>query len=176
MTAQKNSLLDCPWYIQARTGFQICVVTIYGHKISHWHVTCDTWHMTFDKWWGVNVLSKFQLPSSNGLGSIMFWIFGGKRSLTDWLNELMSNKAVCRTPGLFNISTLLMWETITLFRSFLKLCWEITHLFIIIQLPDKLLLTVVLLCFLLKTMQYLKNNTFGLISNFVIFSLRSSKC
>ena len=29
-----------------------------------WHVTRDTWHMTCDMLWGVNILSKFQLPSS----------------------------------------------------------------------------------------------------------------
>ena len=27
---------------------------------------------TCDKWWGVNILSKFQLPSSYGLGRTMF--------------------------------------------------------------------------------------------------------
>ena len=38
-----------------------------------WHLTPNTWHMTCDTWWGVNILLKFQLPSSYGLGLIMFW-------------------------------------------------------------------------------------------------------
>ena len=33
-----------------------------------WHGTHDTWHMTCDKWWGVNILSKFQLHTTYGLG------------------------------------------------------------------------------------------------------------
>ena len=34
-------------------------------------LTPDTWHLTCDTWWGVNILSRFQLPSSNGLGYII---------------------------------------------------------------------------------------------------------
>ena len=37
--------------------------------------------MTHDTWWGVNILSKCQLPNSYGLGVMMFWRFGGKGSL-----------------------------------------------------------------------------------------------
>ena len=35
-----------------------------------WHMTHDTWHVTRDMWHlvGVNILSKFKLPSSYGLG------------------------------------------------------------------------------------------------------------
>ena len=61
-----------------------------------WHLTLETWHvtpeltpemwnMTCDIWWAVNILSTFQLPSSYGLGEMMFSRFGGK----EWLNELM---------------------------------------------------------------------------------------
>ena len=56
-----------------------------------WHVTKsrDAWHMTH-RWWG-NILSKCQVPSSNSLGVMIFWI---------------SHNAVCRTapatPGLLN--------------------------------------------------------------------------
>ena len=53
-----------------------------------WHLTPDVGHLV-----GVNILSKFQLPSSYGLGVMMFWRFGGKGSLT----ELMCNKSDCRT-------------------------------------------------------------------------------
>ena len=60
---------------------------------------------------GVNILSKFQLSSSNGLGFMMLWISGGKGSLTHWINELIkeliNDEAVCRTapatPGLLKI-------------------------------------------------------------------------
>ena len=52
-----------------------------------WNVTCDSWHITRDMWhmarnmchvthdmWGkVNLLSKVQLPSSNGLEVKVFW-------------------------------------------------------------------------------------------------------
>ena len=39
-----------------------------------WHLTPDTWHLTLDMWHleGVNILSEFQLPSSYGLGVMMF--------------------------------------------------------------------------------------------------------
>ena len=73
-----------------------------------WHVTPDTWHVTCDTWWGVNILSKFQLPSSNGLGFMISWRLGGKGSwLNEWINELIKDEAVCRTvpatPGVLII-------------------------------------------------------------------------
>ena len=47
-----------------------------------WHATCDIWNVTLDKWHVtrdslgvVNIASKFQVPSSNGLGVIIFWRF-----------------------------------------------------------------------------------------------------
>ena len=43
-----------------------------------WHLTPDTWHLTCDTWSVVNILSTFQLPSSCGLGVMMFWRFGAK--------------------------------------------------------------------------------------------------
>ena len=77
-----------------------------------WHMTCDTWHVTRDTWhvtcdmlWGVNILSKFQLPSSYCLWFMIFWWFGGK----GWLTQSINNEAVCRTapatPGLLTIKT-----------------------------------------------------------------------
>ena len=73
-----------------------------------WHVTYDTWHVTCDTWWGVNILSKFQLPISYRLGFMMLWIFGGK----GWLTDSVNNEAVYRTApatlGLLNISTILL--------------------------------------------------------------------
>ena len=59
-----------------------------------WHVTCDTWHMTRDTWHvtcdmygGVNILSKFQLPSSYCLIFMILWRYWGKGSLTDSMNQ-----------------------------------------------------------------------------------------
>ena len=31
-----------------------------------WQVTCYTWNVTHDMWQVVNIVSKFQVPSSNG--------------------------------------------------------------------------------------------------------------
>ena len=89
-----------------------------------WHVTCDTWQVTGDRWqvtrdtWHVtcdmfgevNILSKFQLPSSYRLWFMILWRSGGKGSPTELINQLMSNKAVCRTapatPGLLIMTRL----------------------------------------------------------------------
>ena len=38
-----------------------------------WHVTHDTWFVTHDTQGMVNTVSKFQVPSSNGLGVMMVW-------------------------------------------------------------------------------------------------------
>ena len=52
------------------------------------------WHVTHDKWGEVNLLSKFELPSSYGLGVKVFWRYFHKGSLS----QLISNEgAVC--PG-----------------------------------------------------------------------------
>ena len=48
---------------------------------NRWHMTHDTWHMTRDRWCAVNILSKFQLSSSNSFGVTMFWRSGGKVQL-----------------------------------------------------------------------------------------------
>ena len=59
-----------------------------------WQVTCDTWHMTYDIWTmtqetlrEVDIVSKFQVPISNGLGFMMFWRFGGKGLPIEIMNE-----------------------------------------------------------------------------------------
>ena len=68
-----------------------------------WHMICYMWHMTSDMWQvvGVNILSKFQLPS--GLVKTVFWRLGGK----GWLYQLINDKGVSRTalatPGLLNM-------------------------------------------------------------------------
>ena len=62
-----------------------------------WHVTCDMWHVTRDTWHviratfgGVNILSKFQLPSSYRLWFMILWRSGGKGWLTESMNEWMT--------------------------------------------------------------------------------------
>ena len=71
-----------------------------------WHMTSDTWHVTCDECWGLNILSKFQLPSSYGLGETEFWRYFNER-ITEWLNQWISDKGVCRsapaTPGMLKI-------------------------------------------------------------------------
>ena len=52
-----------------------------------WHVTRDTWHVTRDTFGGVNILSKFQLPSSYRLWFLILWRSGGKGSLNQSISE-----------------------------------------------------------------------------------------
>ena len=84
-----------------------------------WHVSCDTWHVTHDTWhmacdmlWGVNILTKFQLPSFYGLWFIISWRFGGKGLRTKWMNEWIHDGGDCRTapatPGL--LISFLAWR------------------------------------------------------------------
>ena len=65
------------------------------------HVTCNTQHMTYTTQGMVNNASKFQVPSSNGLGVMMFWRLGGKGSnnewMHEWMNEWMNDKGFSRT-------------------------------------------------------------------------------
>ena len=75
--------------------------------IYKWHVTGDTWQMTRenDTSQDMNIVSTFQVPSSNGLVFMVYWRFGGK----GWLTRLIKYKGVCRTdpatPGLLIIPT-----------------------------------------------------------------------
>ena len=69
-------------------------------------VTHDAWHLTQDRWHmvRVNILSKFQLPSSYGLGWTVSWRFWTKGWLNDWMNQWMNDKGIYRTapatPGM----------------------------------------------------------------------------
>ena len=53
-----------------------------------WQLTSVTWHRTCDTWWRVNILWKFQLPSSYGLCVMMFWRFEANGSVKQWINKL----------------------------------------------------------------------------------------
>ena len=68
-------------------------------KNDMWHVTCDMWHVTRDMshvtrdtWlvWGVNILSKFQLPSFYCLWFMILWRSGGKGWLSEAINQWMT--------------------------------------------------------------------------------------
>ena len=62
------------------------------------HVTCDMWHVTCDMFGLVNILSKFQLPSSFCLWFMIKWRSWGKGSLTQWINELITRLFI-EQPG-----------------------------------------------------------------------------
>ena len=82
-------LVTCyAWHMTSDTG------------LDTWHMTRDTWHLTSDNWRGVNILSKFQLPSSYGLGVLMFWRFGGKGRVTRLMNDKGVYRTAPTTPGL----------------------------------------------------------------------------
>ena len=51
-----------------------------------WNVTRDMWHVTHDTFGGVNILSKFQLPSSCRLWFMILWRSGGKGLINEWMN------------------------------------------------------------------------------------------
>ena len=59
--------------------------------MQQWYVTHDTWHITHYKYGVVNILSKFKVPSSYGLG----WT-------NHVMNERMNDGA---TIGLLHIET-----------------------------------------------------------------------
>ena len=44
--------------------------------------------VTYDMWQGVNIVKKIQVPTSNGLGFMVFWIFGGTAMVTQSVNHL----------------------------------------------------------------------------------------
>ena len=90
--------------------------------IKKWHMTRDTWHLTPetlhvtpDLWHlvGVNILSKFQLPSSFGSCVMIFWMFDEKGWLTDWISDCRTAPA---TPGL-----LIMKESLKRAKYYLHL-------------------------------------------------------
>ena len=66
------------------------------------YVTHDMWQVRPDTWRGVNILSKFQLSSSYGLGVMMFWRLGGKGLPTQWMSELMT-KVFLEQPQIYII-------------------------------------------------------------------------
>ena len=87
-----------------------------------WSHPPDTWHMTCDTWWRVNIFSILQLPSSSGLGVVIFWRFWGKASVNEWVNELINDKGVLEPPRLHLVCKLeLPWVA---FYCFLGSCFS----------------------------------------------------
>ena len=78
-----------------------------------WHVTCDMWHVTCETWREMNILSKFQVPRSYGLGVRVSWWFGGK----GWVNESINEWRRCllNIPGytgsVNNLGLVQWWRT-----------------------------------------------------------------
>ena len=62
-----------------------------------WQVTHDTWHMTPDAWLVVNVVSKFQVSNSNGLGVIVFWRLGVKEWLIHFMKVVVERPCIIET-------------------------------------------------------------------------------
>ena len=52
-----------------------------------WHQLPDTWHVTYATGQVVKIVSKVQVPSSDGLGFMLFQSFGGKEWPSDWITE-----------------------------------------------------------------------------------------
>ena len=91
------------WHMTGSTfsqNFSSLALTVWELK---WHVTPDTWHVTHDTWHVshdtqglVAIMSKHEVPSSNGSGFKRLWRFGGKGWLSYWFNY----EGVCRQPRL----------------------------------------------------------------------------
>ena len=63
-------------------------------------LTCDMWHVTQDRWKEVNLLSKFQLPSSYRLGVKVFWRYFHNKD--ESIKELMT-KVFVEQPRLHRV-------------------------------------------------------------------------
>ena len=99
------------WAFSQNVSFLALMVWELQVTYDTWHVTPDTWnatrdtlHVSRDTQGVVSIVSKFQVPSYDGFGVIIFWRLGGKGSVTEWIND----KCVCRTapatPGLLKFS------------------------------------------------------------------------
>ena len=70
-------------------------------------MTHDRWHVTHSRLCRVNILSKLQLSSFNGLG---IWCFEDLEEKDHWINQLMNDKAVCRTaPATLGLLNTCIW-------------------------------------------------------------------
>ena len=76
-----------------------------------WHETRDSWHVTCDMLWGMNILSKFQLPSSSCFWFMILWRSGGKGSPTLWMSDEAVYRTAPATQGLLKTGK---WELLQL--------------------------------------------------------------
>ena len=108
-----------------------------------WHVTRDMQHVICDMSWGVNILSKFQRPSSSGLWFMIFWRLGWKDWMTESMNQWINHEADCRTapatPGLLIIdnSTFLSINTLMKLIKRFSWCWTNPQEYKIISRPGR---------------------------------------
>ena len=96
-----------------------------------WHVTRDTWHVTRDTWqvWGGEHSLKISAPKL-----LLFVIYDimniWRKRLTESVNQLMCNEAVCRTapatPGLLNKKGRTRWSLLPVTHG-LQGVLRITH-------------------------------------------------
>ena len=68
-----------------------------------WVKTLDTWHVKRDTFWGVNILSKFKLPSYSYLWFMILWRSVGKGSLNQSVNHEAIYWTAPATPDLLKI-------------------------------------------------------------------------
>ena len=73
------------WHVTHDMWHMTCDMWHMSHDM--WHVTGDMWHVTCDTWRELNILSKFQVPSSYGLGVKVSWRFGQNGSVRKSVNE-----------------------------------------------------------------------------------------
>ena len=117
-----------------------------------WHEKRDMWHGTHNRWGEVNLLLKFQLPSSFGLGMKVYRRFGGKGLLSLLMNESLSTSEffiligihLCHVVIGSILITIYLWETslirletnFILYQLKLSLCsyQHQHHLFFTLQL------------------------------------------
>ena len=84
-----------------RLAIPICKNKTKQKRFDTWHMTGDRWQVTLDRWHKsqvVNIVSKLQVPSSNGLGFMVFWRLRGKWWLTQWINQWIMEVSVEQPP------------------------------------------------------------------------------
>ena len=80
-------------------------------------MTCEMWYVIPDKLGGMNIVPKLQVPSSNGLGVMMFWryfhqgILGKDNLISQWMNHTVSSRtARLHRVCLFLTRKLTQWQ------------------------------------------------------------------
>ena len=111
------------------------LIAILSHQI--WII------QTYDTWWGVNILYKFQLPSSYG--------FEDWEKKDDWLTRWIRNKGVCITaPATLGLSKTRTWLVLVKGHSIETLyCWFVVKTWFLVNTR-----------FLMKTRFWGKKNMF----------------